>query len=165
MSIAEGLNENLEEQYAEKTQDAFPTAQHTPDNRRTNSLPGISTCSKWIDQNAITNEEYVIKSRRQRNLTEKGAACKLETLKERRRKSNGRLIRKCSTIEDLIFSSQNAVIVEEELCQFHDLFKMLLSVHEECNRLCMKKRDNRMMNGSMKLMPKHFHSKGKYMPG
>ena len=56
MSIAEGLNE--------KTQDAFPTAQHTPDNRRTNSLPGISTCSKWIDQNAITNEEYVIKSRR-----------------------------------------------------------------------------------------------------
>ena len=38
MSIAEGLNENLEEQDAEKTQDVFPTAQHTPDNRRTNSL-------------------------------------------------------------------------------------------------------------------------------
>ena len=46
MSIAEGLNENLEEQDAEKTQDAFPTAQHTPDNGRTKSLPGISTCSK-----------------------------------------------------------------------------------------------------------------------
>ena len=29
----------------------------------------------------------------------------------------------------------------------------------------MKKRDNRMMNGLMKLMPKHFHSKGKYRPG
>ena len=46
MSIAEGLHENLEEQDSEKTQDAFPTAQHIPDNRRTNSLPGISTCSK-----------------------------------------------------------------------------------------------------------------------
>ena len=44
MSIAEGLNENLEEQDAEKTQDAFPTVQHTPYNQRTNSLPGISAC-------------------------------------------------------------------------------------------------------------------------
>ena len=162
MSIAEGLNENLEEQYAEKIQDAFPTAQHTPDNLRTNNLPGISTCSKWIDQNAITYEEYGIRSRRQRNLTEKGAACKLQTLKERRTKINGGLIRKCSTIEDLLFSSRNDVML---LSVINDLFKMLLSVHEERNRLCMKKRDNRMMNGSMKLMPKHFHSKGKYIPG
>ena len=38
ISVAEGLNENLEEQDAEITQDAFPTAQHTPDNRKTNSL-------------------------------------------------------------------------------------------------------------------------------
>ena len=57
------------------------------------------------------------------------------TLKERRRKINGRLIRKYSTIEDLLFSSQNAVIVEEELRQFNDLFKMLLSIQEECNGL------------------------------
>ena len=54
MSIAEGLNENLEEQDPEKTQDAFPTAQHTPDNRRTKILPGRITCSKWIEKNAIT---------------------------------------------------------------------------------------------------------------
>ena len=52
MSIAEGLNENLEEQDAEKTQDAFPTVQHTPYNQRTNSLSGKSACSKWIEQNA-----------------------------------------------------------------------------------------------------------------
>ena len=44
MSIAEGLNENLEEQDAEKTQNAFPSLQYTPNNQRTNSLPGISTC-------------------------------------------------------------------------------------------------------------------------
>ena len=66
----------------------------------------------------------------------KGAAYKLQTLKERRRKINGRLIRKYSTIEDLLFSSRNAVIVEEELRQFNDLFiKMLLSIDEECNGL------------------------------
>ena len=75
------------------------------------------------------------RSRRPRNLTEKGAAYKLQTLKERRRKINGRLTRKYSTIEDLLFSSRNAVIVEEELGQFNDLFKMLLSIHEECNGL------------------------------
>ena len=59
----------------------------------------------------------------------------MQTLKERRRKINGRLVRKYSTIEDLLFSCRNAVIVEEELCQFNDLFKMLLSVHEECSGL------------------------------
>ena len=56
----------------------------------------------------------------------------MQTLKERRRKINGRLIRKYSTIEDLLFSSRNAVIVEE---QFNDLFKMVLSVHKEWNGL------------------------------
>ena len=29
----------------------------------------------------------------------------------------------------------------------------------------MKKRDNRMVNGLMNLMPTQFHSRGKYMPG
>ena len=124
MPIAGGFNENLEQQDAEKTQDAFPTVQHTPDNRRVNSFPGISTCSKWLEQNAITNEEDGARSRRPRNPTEKGAAYKLQTLKERR-KINGRLIRKYSTIEDLLFSNHNVIIVEEELGQFNDLFKML----------------------------------------
>ena len=163
MSIAEILNENLEEEDAEKTQGAFPTVQHTPDNQRTNSLLGISTCLKWIEQNAITYVEDGTRSRRSRNLTEKQAAYKLQALKERRRKINGRLIRKYSTIEDLLFSSRNAVIVEEELGQFKDLFKMLLSVHEECNGL-QQDEENRMTNGLMKLMPKYFHSTGKYTP-
>ena len=59
----------------------------------------------------------------------------MQTLKERRRKINGRLIRKYSTIEDLLLSCRNAVIIEEELGQFNGLFKMLLNVHEECNGL------------------------------
>ena len=59
----------------------------------------------------------------------------MQTSKERRRKINERLIRKYSTIEDLLFSSQNGVTIEEELCQFNELFKMLLSVHKESNGL------------------------------
>ena len=135
MSIGEGLNENLEEPDAEKTQDALPSVQQTPDHRRTNSLPGMFTCSKWIEQNAVTYEEDETRSRRLRQPTEKGAAYRLQTLRERRRKINGRLIRKYSTIEDLLFSSGNTVIVEEELGQFNDLFKIMLSVHEEHNGL------------------------------
>ena len=129
------------------------------DNRRTNSLPDITTISKWIEQNALTYEEDGIMSRRPRNLTEKGAAYKLQTLKERRKKVNGRLIRKYITIEDLLFSIPSAVIVEQKLGQFNDLFKMLLSAHKIAMGYCKMKRDYNMVNALMKLMPKHFHSK------
>ena len=40
-------------------------------------------------------------------------------------------MKKCSIIEDLLFSSKNRIAVEEELAQFNELFKMLLSIHEE----------------------------------
>ena len=68
-----------------------------------------------IGQNVLTYEEDGTRSRKPRNVTEKGATWKLQTLKERRRKINGRVIRKYSTIKDLLFSSRNAVIVEEGL--------------------------------------------------
>ena len=45
------------------------------------------------------------------------------------------MIRKYSTIEDLLFSSKNVIAVEEEMKQFNDLFKMLLDAHQECNQL------------------------------
>ena len=50
-----------------------------------------------------------------RNLTEKGLVCKKETLRERRRNINSRLIRKYSTTEDLLFSTKNIIAVEEEM--------------------------------------------------
>ena len=45
------------------------------------------------------------------------------------------MLRKCSTIEDLLFSTRNLVVMEEEFAQFNDLFKMLLGPHEEYNAL------------------------------
>ena len=38
-------------------------------------------------------------------------------------------MRKCSIIEGLLFSNKNKIAVEEELAQFNNLFKMLLSMH------------------------------------
>ena len=70
-------------------------------------------------------------STRTGKLTEKGRAYSTTLLKERREKINGRMMRKCSIIEDLLLSHKNRIAVEEELAQFKNLFKMLLNIHEE----------------------------------
>ena len=106
--------------------------------RETSSVPGDSSCSQWVEQSAredIIRRGNRGRATRYRNLTEKGLPYKKETLRERRRKINGRLIRKYSTIEDLLFSSENIIAVEEEMKQFNDLFKMLLDAHQEYNQL------------------------------
>ena len=40
-------------------------------------------------------------------------------------------MKKCSIIEDLLFSNKNRIAVEEQLAQFNELFKLLLSIHED----------------------------------
>ena len=101
-------------------------------NRDTTSLPGDQAWSKR-DQ-ADENEVNGVSTRR-RKLTEKGRAYRATLLKERREKINGRMMRKCSIIEDLLLSNKNRIAVEEELAQFNDLFKMLLSIHEEYSQV------------------------------
>ena len=86
-----------------------------------------------IDQNIGEGADG--RARRERTLTSKGLMHKQNTLRERRKKINGRLTRKYSTIEDLLFSTTNVLVVEEELNQLNDIFKMLLSVHEEYHSL------------------------------
>ena len=54
-------------------------------------------------------------STRRRKLTEKGRAYRTILLKERREKINGRMMRKCRIIEDLLLSNKNRISVEEEL--------------------------------------------------
>ena len=60
-------------------------------------MPGGSSCSQWVEQSAwedVMRQGNIGRATRSRNLTEKGLAYKKETLTERRRKINGRLIRK-----------------------------------------------------------------------
>ena len=97
-------------------------------NRDTASLPGDQAWSKR-DQ-ADENEVNGVSTRRGK-LTEKSRAYRAKLLKERREKVNRRMMRKCSIIEDLLLSNKNRIAAEEELAQFNDLFKMLLSIHEE----------------------------------
>ena len=54
-------------------------------------------------------------STRRRKLTEKGRAYRTILLKERREKINGRMMRKCRIIEDLLLSNKSRISVEEEL--------------------------------------------------
>ena len=106
--------------------------------RETSSVPGDSSCSQLVEQRA---GEVVVphgsegRGTRSRNFTEEGLAYKKETLRERRRKFNSRLIRKYSTIEDILLSSKNIIAMEEEMKQFNDLFKMFLDAHQEYNQL------------------------------
>ena len=73
------------------------------------------------------------RSRRSRNLPAKGLVCKCNIFRERSR-IIGRLIRKYATIEDILFSKRNLVAVQE-MGQFNDLFRVLLSAHEKYNAL------------------------------
>ena len=101
-------------------------------NRDTTNLLGNHTWSKR-DQ-ADENEENDVSTRR-RKFTEKIRAYRATLLNERREKINGRMIRKCSIIKDLLLSNKNRIAVEEELAQFNDLFKMLLNIHEEYSQV------------------------------
>ena len=92
-------------------------------NRDTASLLGDQTWSKrdQADENEVNDV-----STRRRKLTEKGRACIATLLKERREKINGRMMRKCSIIEDLLLSNKNRIAVEEEF---------LLNIHEEYSQV------------------------------
>ena len=96
-------------------------------NRHTTNLPRDQVWSRreQADENKLNGV-----STRRRKLTEKGRAYRATLLKERREKINGWIRRECSIIEDLLFSNKNRIAVGEELVQFN-LFKMLLSIHEE----------------------------------
>ena len=106
--------------------------------RETSSVPGDTPCLQWVEQRA---SEAVIPdssrgtAARSGNLTKKGLTCKKDALSETRTKTNGRLLRKYSTIQDWLFSSKNIITVEEKMKQFNDLFKILLDVHQENNQL------------------------------
>ena len=106
--------------------------------REIHSVPDESTCSKWVEQSrreAAISDNCQEGFTRSRKTTMKGLLQKRNTLRERRRKINSRLIRKYGTIEDLLCSSTNKVAVEEEMNQFNDLLKMLIDVHQDYNQL------------------------------
>ena len=81
------------------------------------------------------NEEFQQHGRgqRTRKLTEKGMEYQASLMKEKVEKMTARLTRKYSAVEDLLYSSKNMLAVEEEMQQFNDLLKLLISLHGEYN--------------------------------
>ena len=88
-----------------------------------------------------------------------------ERERESRRKINSRLIRKYSTIEDLLFSSKNIIAVEEGMKQFNVVFKMLLDAHQEYNQLLEDDERGRDDNWMMMLTLKCVPSRGRCIVG
>ena len=70
-------------------------------------------------------------SRRTTKLTEKELQYRLELLRERRSKLHGKLLRKSSMIDKMTYSWVNAIAIREEMDQFNDTIKLLMSAHEE----------------------------------
>ena len=46
-----------------------------------------------------------------------------------------RLIRMCAAIEDLFYFNRNITAVQEEICQFNDKLKLLISLHEKIDTM------------------------------
>ena len=62
----------------------------------------------------------------------KGTEYKTSLTKKRRDKVYAR---KCAAIEDLFYSGRNITALQEEMCQFNDQLKLLMSLHEEIHTM------------------------------
>ena len=60
-------------------------------------------------------------------------------MKEKRQKMCSRLLRKCEVFEDLLYSSRNMIAVKEEMSQLNDMFKLLMSLHQEYRAMLSEK--------------------------
>ena len=102
-------------------------------------------CAPGEDANDETKEMEisVSRTRRTRQLTEKGKQYQINLLLDKRAKMVARLQRKTRAIDDLLYSSSNHVDVKEELQQYSDLFKLLSTHHEEyCELLGLEEQRN-----------------------
>ena len=70
-----------------------------------------------------------------RKLAEKGLQYRLELLRERRRKPYGKLLRRSSMMDEMVYSWVNATAIREEMDQFNDTIKLFMSAHEEYQSL------------------------------
>ena len=58
----------------------------------------------------------------------------MSQIRDKRHRLYSRIMRKSDAIEDLLYSSKNKVVVEEELAQFNGILKLLVAAHEECKQ-------------------------------
>ena len=92
--------------------------------------------SVQFNKDEVTKEaELLGRGQRKKKPTMKGIEYKTSLMKERRDKVCARLVRKCAAIEDLFYSRRNKTAVQEEMCQFSDHLKLLMSLHEKIHTM------------------------------
>ena len=105
----------------------------------------LHACAPGEDANNETKEAgiSVSRTRKTRQLTEKGKQYQINLLLDKRTKMVARLQRKARAIDDLLYPSSNHVAVKEELQQYSDLFKLLSTHHEDyCELLGLEDQRN-----------------------
>ena len=87
---------------------------------------GIENLLCSINSNPEVGNSFDGITKRSKKQTEKGLACSLQVLFEKRKRSLSRLQRKSENINTLIQSKLNVQTVNEEFNQYDDLLKMFL---------------------------------------
>ena len=92
--------------------------------------------SKQFNKDEVSKEaEQLGRVQRKKKPTMKWIEYKISLMKKRRDKVYARLIRKCAATDDLFYSSRNITAVQEEMCQFNDQLKLLMSFHKEIHAM------------------------------
>ena len=105
----------------------------------------LHVCAPAEDDNDKTKEVgiSISRTRKTRQLTEKGKQYQVNLLLDKTTKIVARLERKERAIDELVYASSNHLAVKEELQQYSDLFKLLSTHHEEyCELLGLKEQRN-----------------------
>ena len=106
-----------------------------PDERYQHGVIDTGQSMQFNKDEVSKEAEQLGRGQRKKKPTMKGIEYKTSLMKERRDKVYARLIRKCAAIEDLFYSSRNITAVQEEMCQFNDQLKLLMSLHEEIHTM------------------------------
>ena len=106
-----------------------------PDERYQHGLFDTGQSMQFNKDEVGTEAEQLGRSHMKKKPTMMGIEYKTSLMKERRDNVYTRLIRKCAAFEDLFYFSRNITAVQEEMCQFNDQLKLLMSWHKEIHEM------------------------------
>ena len=79
----------------------------------------------------VVDSDVSRRTERAKKLTEKGLQYRLEPLRVRRSKLQGKLLRKSRMVDEMTYLWVNATAIREEMDQFNDTIKLSMSAHEK----------------------------------
>ena len=123
-----------------------------PDERYQHGVFDTGQSMQFKNDEVSKEAEELGRGQRKKTPTIKGIEYKIFLKKERRNKVYARLIRKCAVIDDLFYWSRNITAVQEEMCQFNDQLKLLMSWHEEIHAMLEEEEEKKESNEWINMM-------------